>query len=564
MKYGMYLEKLVIASKIEIIRTLYFKKGLNIITGELEEKEANNIGKTTVLRIIDFCLGAKSAKSIWGSNNGRSTNKELEKYIKNNKVYAKLTLKNDDKKYELKVDLFERGKKYIDGKSYTAKEYVQRLNDIVFSQQEGPTFRQLIGKFIRLRESNSGNFLKYIGGANIQNAIYRSVYEKLFHIVDPKDIQEQLRLIDEIKNIESDEKSLFRLQSIGDVEELERKLSEAEKLIDRKETDFQGLNGGGVQSKIIKQMNLLIKESNKFNEVSQQLLKLNQEIDILTFKKLNIQRIIDEENKRVDIDYRLLEEFYNELKESQFEIKRSFNELLEFNSSLKRESLKYYKRRAQKIEEQLVIKRQEKQELVETSKEIEIILQKIDSQTLKSKFIELAILNREKWILEYTREKYQNLLNNKESAQKSLDKLHSKKELKNLEKFNEYFEKNTADVLEQKLSIKYIRDSKKFPLEMTNYNQGEGRGVAKTISILFDISYVSLLNEVKWEYPHFFIYDILEDIDENYFQRIADLVRANGSQFIFAVLPEKIETYDWIFAEDIILRLNSQNKLFGI
>lgn len=564
MKYGMYLEKLVIASKIEIIRTLYFKKGLNIITGELEEKEANNIGKTTVLRIIDFCLGAKSAKSIWGSNNGRSTNKELEKYIKNNKVYAKLTLKNDDKKYELKVDLFERGKKYIDGKSYTAKEYVQRLNDIVFSQQEDPTFRQLIGKFIRLRESNSGNFLKYIGGANIQNAIYRSVYEKLFHIVDPKDIQEQLRLIDEIKNIESDEKSLFRLQSIGDVEELERKLSEAEKLIDRKETDFQGLNGGGVQSKIIKQMNLLIKESNKFNEVSQQLLKLNQEIDILTFKKLNIQRIIDEENKRVDIDYRLLEEFYNELKESQFEIKRSFNELLEFNSSLKRESLKYYKRRAQKIEEQLVIKRQEKQELVETSKEIEIILQKIDSQTLKSKFIELAILNREKWILEHTREKYQNLLNNKENAQKSLDKLHSKKELKNLEKFNEYFEKNTADVLEQKLSIKYIRDSKRFPLEMTNYNQGEGRGVAKTISILFDISYVSLLNEVKWEYPHFFIYDILEDIDENYFQRIADLVRANGSQFIFAVLPEKIETYDWIFAEDIILRLNSQNKLFGI
>ena len=64
------LLKSIVISKIggEIIRDIFFRDGLNLIVDEtptISGKETgNNVGKTTVLKLIDFCLGA-SAKNIY-------------------------------------------------------------------------------------------------------------------------------------------------------------------------------------------------------------------------------------------------------------------------------------------------------------------------------------------------------------------------------------------------------------------------------------------------------------------------------------------------------------------
>ena len=56
----MYLSRLTISSPGKVIRDIEFHKGLNLIVDETPEDTTgtgNNVGKTTVLRLIDYCLG---------------------------------------------------------------------------------------------------------------------------------------------------------------------------------------------------------------------------------------------------------------------------------------------------------------------------------------------------------------------------------------------------------------------------------------------------------------------------------------------------------------------------
>ena len=59
----MFIKRLIISGNSGIIRDISFKEGLNLIIDETPMNDikltGNNVGKTTVLKLIDFCLGAK-------------------------------------------------------------------------------------------------------------------------------------------------------------------------------------------------------------------------------------------------------------------------------------------------------------------------------------------------------------------------------------------------------------------------------------------------------------------------------------------------------------------------
>ncbi|WP_238327885.1 ABC-three component system middle component 6 [Paenibacillus gorillae] len=58
-------KKLIILNQEDIIRELNFHSGMNLIIDETPTSDGkqtgNNVGKTTVLKLIDFCLGASPA-----------------------------------------------------------------------------------------------------------------------------------------------------------------------------------------------------------------------------------------------------------------------------------------------------------------------------------------------------------------------------------------------------------------------------------------------------------------------------------------------------------------------
>lgn len=74
----MLIEKLIIKKTKpyeEVIRYIKFKKGLNLIVDNTSNKSTesgNNVGKSTVIKIIDLCLGAKSTKDIYSNLDTKS------------------------------------------------------------------------------------------------------------------------------------------------------------------------------------------------------------------------------------------------------------------------------------------------------------------------------------------------------------------------------------------------------------------------------------------------------------------------------------------------------------
>lgn len=60
----MYLKRLKIETPKKMIRDMEFHSGLNLIIDDTKDlsikSTGNNVGKTTVLKLIDYCLGADS------------------------------------------------------------------------------------------------------------------------------------------------------------------------------------------------------------------------------------------------------------------------------------------------------------------------------------------------------------------------------------------------------------------------------------------------------------------------------------------------------------------------
>jgi uncharacterized protein YydD (DUF2326 family) len=147
------------------------------------KKSGSNIGKTTAVKIIDICLGAKSKSYIY-SERDTGDNTLIKNFIQDNKVQAELIIGNDERDYSLKRALYAKGKNYIDNDPLPYEDYIKKLNRIIFNNESSkPTLGQLIRKFIRLDTSNEEALFKFLG-FYAKNPEYQAIYTYLFGIAD--------------------------------------------------------------------------------------------------------------------------------------------------------------------------------------------------------------------------------------------------------------------------------------------------------------------------------------------------------------------------------------------
>jgi len=114
----MFLKSLTISNDKKVIRKIEFRKGINLIIDESEEQiTGNNVGKTTVLKLIDFCLGA-SPKNIYVDPESKRQEYQLVKdFLIENEVLITLILTNsldDDnaKKIIIERNFLQRNKSF--------------------------------------------------------------------------------------------------------------------------------------------------------------------------------------------------------------------------------------------------------------------------------------------------------------------------------------------------------------------------------------------------------------------------------------------------------------------
>src|ERR1700677_547483 len=95
----MFLKILKIEIGSKVIREIHFRKGLNLIIDETKtdkpQESGNNVGKTTVLRLIDFCLGGDGVNVYKDPEFKEKTNSQIESFLKSNDIIITLILKDD-------------------------------------------------------------------------------------------------------------------------------------------------------------------------------------------------------------------------------------------------------------------------------------------------------------------------------------------------------------------------------------------------------------------------------------------------------------------------------------
>jgi uncharacterized protein YydD (DUF2326 family) len=188
----MFLKSLVIENNLGVIRSISFRKGVNLVIDETprlnksdtgKKTTGNNVGKTTFLRLIDYCLAGTEKVIYTDTEFKNKNNKQIENFLKNTNVVVTLTLKEnllDERSKEILIKRNFLQKKYriieVNGERVTSKDFQNRLKELIFDfKGVRPTFRQIISKNIRNDNERLVNTVKVLHNTTTDDA-YEALY----------------------------------------------------------------------------------------------------------------------------------------------------------------------------------------------------------------------------------------------------------------------------------------------------------------------------------------------------------------------------------------------------
>ena len=222
-------------------KPIEFKKGLNIINVEQSETSndrdtRNGVGKTTLIHIIDFCLGADLRKT-------QIPVKHLEGWIFKMDLMLQgrmfdisrgidtpkfITIKGDCSNFPISPERNE------EGQHYTIEDWRKILGEIYFhtptseKKQKSPSFRSLLAYFIRKNKSAYNLAFETFSKMSSQD---RQMNNAFLLGINWENVIESSDLDTELKKIKS-RKTLIKEGFLGDISDLDNKIVRLQKQID--------------------------------------------------------------------------------------------------------------------------------------------------------------------------------------------------------------------------------------------------------------------------------------------------------------------------------------------
>lgn len=568
----MYIKALQLIQKDnEVIRKVNFHSGINFVVDEEKSSIHNHVGKTTFLKLIDIALGSKDKAFLYTDAQTNTKNVELENLIDNNKIFVELklspTLDSNDENIILKVDLFKRGHKYINGEKQNAKEYNAKLNKILFDNiKNKPTFRQLIPYFVRVSAKRDNyDFLKNLH-PNTKITTYRSIYDYLFTVSDSSN-SEEISALENLKTeLDQYEKSEKNYRSLGNNDQqndiLVQKINTNNLRKDQLEHQIEDLVKG---TDFLKNREEITQARNKY-------IDLKEKLDDSDYKLKMVSDDIQESNsKSLGINNDLTKDFFNEIKTSLPEIDKSYQDLIRFNNALKNNKINYLKDLKKQIQiERDEIQRNIEQFLVKNKNVISLVknndISKYDELNKELSAVSQNIIKQEEILntLEKYSAKKKDLIQEINSLQNKIKENSDDFEI-NLAKFNSYFTKLVSSINQGDPMIAYHHDLKDFPVSVEDLNEGTSSGTLKSLILCYDIAYQQFAKEINKIVPNFVVHDVLESISGDVLQKLINKINSLDIQVIIAILKEKLDSSQISSQEQklyTVLSLSNKNRVF--
>ncbi len=570
----MYLKSLTISDENNVIRAIQFHDGLNLIVDETPgsggKETGNNVGKTTVLMLIDFCLAGKGNNIYTDPENKKEVYKLVKDFLFENNVLITLILKEDlsyDDSEEILIErnFLQRKKRIqrINGAAMTDDEFEEALTDLLFPGQYGkkPTLRQIISHNIRYKDQSINNTLKTLSKYT-KDAEYETLYLFLlgceFSQGDAKqELLARIRIEDTFKNrLEKDQtKSAYETAlSIleGEIEVLNRRKS--------------GFNlNGNFESDL-----------DQLNQIKYKINLLSAEINKTTLRRDLIQEAErDLTSSRSNIDSSQLELIYEQATDQISGIQKTFEDLLQFHNRMITEKVRYITRELPDLNRKIESGRESLHRLLrEEAALVQAISRGESFEELESLISELNEKYRRKGEFENIIQQLNEVERNLNDLNQRLDHIDDalfsdafEEKIKDqANKFNRHFASISKLLYGEQYALKVDPITNKmkqriykFSAFNTNFSSGKKQGEISC----FDIAYTLFADEENIPCLHFLLNDKKELMHGNQLVNIARLVNAEGIQFVASILkdklPEELNNENYF-----IVNLSQDDKLFRI
>jgi uncharacterized protein YydD (DUF2326 family) len=567
----MFLKTLTISSESKVIREIEFHSGLNLIVDESDAQiTGNSVGKTTVLKLIDFCLGANPKNIYIDPETKRQEYKLVKDFLINQKVLITLVLTQDLNNPKAEEIVIERNFlsrksiiRKINGESYTEDEFEIQLGKLIFPNHlsEKPTFRQIISHNIRHKDQSINNTLKTLDGFTT-DAEYETIYLFLFGCDFTKGNSKQ-EILAKLKQEDTYKGRLEKNQTKtayettlalinNDIEELNKRKSTFN-LNENFEADLD-----------------------KLNHLKYEITKVSSTIGRLNIRKNLIKETEQELNDSVSkIDINHLELISQQATSQITGIQKTFDDLVNYHNQMIVEKAKFITKELPSLENSIAEKNESLKKLLSEEKKLASDISKSESfEELELLIIEMNEKFRKKGEYENVIQQLEEVENNMKDYNKQLteidDELFSddfEQVVKTqLNKFNKYFAAISNNLYGEQYALKYdiVTNRKnqrlyKFNAFNTNLSSGKKQGEISC----FDIAYTLFADEENIPCLHFLLNDKKELMHDNQLVKIADFVNKNNIQFVASILKDKLpeELNDEKY---FIVKLSQSDKLFRV
>lgn len=567
----MFLKSLTISSENKIIREIEFHAGLNLIVDESDAHiTGNSVGKTTVLKLIDFCLGADPKNIYVDTETKRKEYKLVKDFLIEKKILITLVLTkdlNDGNSEEIVIERNFLPRKAIIRKinsiAYTEDEFEIELGNLIFPNQTNsePTFRQIISHNIRYKDESINNTLKTLNGF-ATDAVYETLYLYLFGCEFTKGNSKQ-DILAKIKQEDTYKNRLEKSQTKTAYETTLALINNDIELLNKKKSSFN-LNEN------------FEADLDKLNYLKYDINKVGSEIGKLNIRKNLIKETEQELKESVSkIDIKQLELIYQQATTQIAGIQKTFDDLVNYHNQMIIEKSKFITKELPSIEKTINDKSEVLKRLLIEEKKATSIISKSDSfEELEALIIEMNEKFRKKGEYENIIQQLNEVEDNLKDYTKQLNEIDEELFSDNFEqlvktqlnKFNKHFAAISTKLYGEQYAIKYdiITNKKnqrlyKFNAFNTNLSSGKKQGEISC----FDIAYTLFADEENIPCLHFILNDKKELMHDNQLVKIAEFVNENKIQFVASILKDKLPT-ELNDEKYFVVKLSQNDKLFRI
>lgn len=568
----MFLKSLLISTPTKVIREIPFHKGLNLIVDETPSGETltgNNVGKTTVLRLVDFCLGRDGSVVFKDPESKREVYQLVKDYLIDNKIIITLTLVDDldnpQRQIEVSRNFLPRKESIckINGEDISKIDFENRLGEVIFPsiKVEKPTFRQIIAHNVRYEDIRLNNTL------DILNSFTKlEEYETLYLFLFGCDYDEGSRREELLANIKSEFNYMKRLEKHGTKNSYKVALQDIDREIAKLEQKKSSLN---INPQLDQDLVELTSVKEELNSISSAITSLRIRRDVIQ------ESINDFNQQRFDVDMVQLQLVYKQAAALIPTIQHTFEEMVSYHNKMLANRARYIEEEIPALDEKMA---QLQTSFASLREKERYLTEKVTaSDTFEELEKVINALNEQ-----YTRKgEYGAILSQIESAEEAMNKFNEdlksiddglfstdfkSKVDEQLSKFNDIFSEISDELYDERYSVKedVIRNAKgqsvyKFSIIGTNLSSGKKQGEISC----FDIAYTLFADQESIPCLHFILNDKKELMHDNQLVKLAEIANRENIQFVASILEDKLPA-ELRNDDYYVVKLSQNDKLFRI